>query len=636
MTWGQLLEVRNCGRKTARELLRWIEENLGADHPTKIAESSSKILLTRSIESASDMPLELLLEVSSLPLSTRPRRFLQAHGMRWVGDLVTRSAATLIKAKGCGRKSAAEIQTTLERIGLSLGMKLPFWTSVLPAELAKVNEEALSEIRSRLQRELLGINSLSTAKVEIRSALRSLLLPHKAEVVEVWLGLDTETPLTLQQVGEQFGVTRERIRQIVSRAQEQFSNRGVELHRPAAAIVALEGDGLATISTAKQLLIGAGLMEAGDSVEGLLRVADFLGIETQLKTHTIGDAEVIGGPEALEIGERILRYARSSIRSFGCATVEDVAVESTDDGELDEKLVRSLLESQRDFRWLEEKAGWFWFVGAPQNRLLNRLDKILATAPEVDLASIRSGISRFRRMEGVCPPRRILRAICKQLSDCEVRGDMVYDRRPRLRATELSSTELIMLDVFETHGPVLSYAEARTLCERAGLNANTTVIGLGECAVVRRVVPGVYVLMGATVSPGMIQAASAKMTRGRRKRVHQEHGLADGGSSLWLTYKISGGLLRNGVASIPVAVQRFLFEQSFDLHGVLGRKIGILRVSGTAVHGLARYLRIRGAEEGDYLRVTFDLKAHIARVELNEGAFEEDEAKPLLSLVEAG
>ncbi|MYF75296.1 MAG: sigma-70 family RNA polymerase sigma factor, partial [Gemmatimonadetes bacterium] len=52
---------------------------------------------------------------------------------------------------------------------------------------------------------------------EIEKALATLT-PREAEVITLYFGINREQPLTLEEIGERFGLTRERVRQIKEKA----------------------------------------------------------------------------------------------------------------------------------------------------------------------------------------------------------------------------------------------------------------------------------------------------------------------------------------------------------------------------------------------------------------------------------
>lgn len=62
--------------------------------------------------------------VDSLELSVRAANCLENANIKFIGELVTRSEAEMLKTKNFGRKSLNEIKDILAEMGLSLGMKI--------------------------------------------------------------------------------------------------------------------------------------------------------------------------------------------------------------------------------------------------------------------------------------------------------------------------------------------------------------------------------------------------------------------------------------------------------------------------------------------------------------------------------
>ena len=65
--------------------------------------------------------------VDELELSVRSANCLQNAQIRYIGELVQRSEAEMLKTKNFGRKSLKEIKEILAEMGLQLGMKLEGW-----------------------------------------------------------------------------------------------------------------------------------------------------------------------------------------------------------------------------------------------------------------------------------------------------------------------------------------------------------------------------------------------------------------------------------------------------------------------------------------------------------------------------
>ncbi|MCB0408009.1 MAG: DNA-directed RNA polymerase subunit alpha [Bdellovibrionales bacterium] len=69
----------------------------------------------------------LFRSVDDLELSVRSANCLKNANIRYIGELVTRSEAEMLKTKNFGRKSLNEIKDILSNMGLGLGMKIDGW-----------------------------------------------------------------------------------------------------------------------------------------------------------------------------------------------------------------------------------------------------------------------------------------------------------------------------------------------------------------------------------------------------------------------------------------------------------------------------------------------------------------------------
>lgn len=69
----------------------------------------------------------LFRSVDDLELSVRSANCLKNANIRFIGELVVRSEAEMLKTKNFGRKSLNEIKEILTKMGLGLGMKIDGW-----------------------------------------------------------------------------------------------------------------------------------------------------------------------------------------------------------------------------------------------------------------------------------------------------------------------------------------------------------------------------------------------------------------------------------------------------------------------------------------------------------------------------
>lgn len=76
---------------------------------------------------SSNLNENLFRSVDDLELSVRSANCLKNANIRFIGELVVRSEAEMLKTKNFGRKSLNEIKEILSEMGLGLGMKIEGW-----------------------------------------------------------------------------------------------------------------------------------------------------------------------------------------------------------------------------------------------------------------------------------------------------------------------------------------------------------------------------------------------------------------------------------------------------------------------------------------------------------------------------
>ncbi|MGC9044571.1 MAG: DNA-directed RNA polymerase subunit alpha [Myxococcota bacterium] len=113
----------------------------------KIIEKQMAIFINFEEEEEKIAPVEvsqsklnenLFKSVDELELSVRASNCLQAANIKYIGDLVQKTEAEMLKTKNFGRKSLREIKDILAGMGLSLGMKLENWP---PKEFPNSNKD---------------------------------------------------------------------------------------------------------------------------------------------------------------------------------------------------------------------------------------------------------------------------------------------------------------------------------------------------------------------------------------------------------------------------------------------------------------------------------------------------------------
>jgi len=102
-----------------------------------------------------------------------------------------------------------EVSDTIQKSGKHLSLDAPF---------SEEEENRLLDIIENQEQPAPDNTLISESlRIELDRALSTLTL-REAEVVKLYFGLDLETPLTLEEIGEKFKLTRERVRQIKEKA----------------------------------------------------------------------------------------------------------------------------------------------------------------------------------------------------------------------------------------------------------------------------------------------------------------------------------------------------------------------------------------------------------------------------------
>ena len=83
----------------------------------------------------------LLRKVDELELSVRSANCLKNDNIVYIGDLIQKSEAEMLRTPNFGRKSLNEIKEVLAQMGLHLGMEVPSWPPENIEEMAKKLDE---------------------------------------------------------------------------------------------------------------------------------------------------------------------------------------------------------------------------------------------------------------------------------------------------------------------------------------------------------------------------------------------------------------------------------------------------------------------------------------------------------------
>jgi DNA-directed RNA polymerase subunit alpha len=151
------VENTRVGQVTDYDKLSMTVETNGAIKPEDAVALAARILQdqlklfinfeepasTREEDRPTELPFNknLLRKVDELELSVRSANCLKNDNIIYIGDLVQKTEAEMLRTPNFGRKSLNEIKEVLAQMGLHLGMEISGWPPENIEELAKRLEE---------------------------------------------------------------------------------------------------------------------------------------------------------------------------------------------------------------------------------------------------------------------------------------------------------------------------------------------------------------------------------------------------------------------------------------------------------------------------------------------------------------
>jgi len=345
----------------------------------------------------------------------------------------------------------------------------------------------------------------------LESELRGLLGGGRnGWIAARYYGFDGRGGGSLQAVGSEIGLTRERVRQIVTASSEWLTTARPALPTLDRAITLVADCMPAAAGEIEAELRFQRLTSGLFRLEGIVAAAQLLGRQVPFSITEVEGERLVHAPDIPSV-DRIVRTARRVIFHWGMATLSSVVAEvSKAESRLcDRKLVESALGCLRGFHWLDQSADWFWLSSERNNRVLNRMRKILSVANPIHISELRAGIVRDYRMRGFSPPKRVLLEFCRQAPGLSVNNETVK-AVPAVRSGDvLSEIEKDIVHMLSDHGGTMAASQFKSVCLDMGVNGQTFYYNLVSSPIISRYGGGVYGLIGSGQRSGRDTRLSA-------------------------------------------------------------------------------------------------------------------------------
>lgn len=329
---------------------------------------------------------------------------------------------------------------------------------------------------------------------ELSAALRRLDSVRDRRLVARHLGWDGGLPCSLKEAGAGFQVTRERARQVYAVALPVL--RGFDdVPALTAALLFVRKHQHEQASSVEQDLVRRGFTGKSIRLEGILKAAEIFGCTPGFELHEVGGVRFVGAVS--QVANAVLQLAASASVHGGAARVSDLCRQLSKGrrSAVDARLARQILETRSDLIWLDKSREWFWLAAVPRNRLVTRIQKVLAAHHRVRLSLLHEAISRDHKPLKI--PESVLQAFCHRLFWCRVDGKHVEARvAPRVEKV-LAGAEAIIYEILRDQGGAAPLPKLQSLCRERGVRKANLWRVLSFSPLLRRFNPQVYGLVGA-------------------------------------------------------------------------------------------------------------------------------------------
>lgn len=427
-TPDELLELPGLGQGTLEELVSALA-SVGINSPSSNAAFSTSISSPRRFALAEgEFIIDSLITIARARIPEGLRSRLALHNIRTLGDLAGHEAGRLRITADLAPHELVELSNTLRSHGLRWGVTFPAWQrqhfpEILRAFDLEIYRAAISS--PTLPNEAEAPPTMQEVANSLTDELESLF-PKKMDqrkrmIVKAFLGLNGDKPQTLEATAQQYGLTRERVRQIAKRFEQSLEDFGKQLPWLEESVSVLKMLHPCLAAEAEVTLEAKGIVSQQIRLESLLKLSRKAGLEHDL----VIEGRLLLRSAMVDALRSAISHALTMVSHWGIAEKNDLlnaaSVSPSD------KLATLVWGEIQNIVWLDPEEIYFW-IPTKRNPARNRLLSVLRVAPDLSMRDAYEGVLRDGRIARERLPFTIFPALCRQYDWCTVAGD-------RLRAT---------------------------------------------------------------------------------------------------------------------------------------------------------------------------------------------------------
>jgi len=559
--------------------------------------------------------------IDSLGMSTRATKACEFAGIESLGELALAKQGALERMPNCGPKTVAELEKKLSQFGLSLGMCIAGWQPSRRRSKLAIGTKLLAPENSA---RITVSRHAACLEEELQNFVGLIEQGRNLEIVSKIWGFGGNGCRTLESVGLEYQVSRERVRQIAERVKRLLSKNNVDTPWLARAIKTLAE---LTPSTPQDLALQLrkrGVTRSDFDVDALSQACKLAGRRFPFAKRQYGAVTLV---VAIAEESKIVAFSQAAQRltmSKGCVNFEAVCDELGIDEPNRPRIKRCV--ALINCVWLDHEQRWFMSSLTTRNRLVNLASKVFWVTPKVSVAELRKAVAKERRLASA-PPTAVMARFLEVVGLADVEGGIAI-LKPHINvsgAVTSGGVEETLVDVLRKEGPVLGWDKFQALSIARGVNPFSFAIYTAKSPMISRLARGVFAPVGEPVQPGIVEQVAAEVIAARKPA---EWGWLPAGT-LWCAIQLNTTVITSGRTSIPSFVCEYTEGQwSTNLDGCVSREG--LKCGNGFLWGFRRTLVNFGAEAGDVLVIEFNAQTRTATLYISDDELTEafEEGKP--------
>jgi len=350
----------------------------------------------------------------------------------------------------------------------------------------------------------------TTLNDEIRGLIAGVD-PRNAQALLARWGLTEWPPPTLEQIGARLGITRERVRQVVTGQELRLQGSGLKLPIASAIIGVLEAHGGA-LSTVQLLSAAAeaGIHADADSLRAMPPLSELQLLEPLQHADDVdlwlspkGTSSWHAAGGLAETLAELLRQVGRDLRATSCVE-EDNLSRSAPFGSQHAILARLGRRAE-----LLQVSGHLIPLPIRASKLTRSAEKILAVARTIPFWDLYNGLRR--RLGSRTPPQDVVEAILGRHPSFAMKDGVARSSGRKVGRTILAPAERSAVDLVRRSGGVMLWTEFIDGMKAAGFSVATATIIL-KAPFMRSLTTGIYALRGSKID------SSALETKRRQRR----------------------------------------------------------------------------------------------------------------------